>query len=252
MGKTKNVQSLERAASILELFEENNKPKSVKEIVSILSLSKSTVFGLINTLANLGYLSQDPETLKYSLGLKILSLGNSASGSNLLAKTANPHLTKLSFRFQETCLLAIEEAGFVVYIDKTESPGSIAIRTRIGTKKELYCTGVGKCFLAYMQKSTAENILSLGTEPKTPNTITEIHKIWEELAIIRSQGYAFDNEEFELGINCLAVPVFNRNKDIIASICLTGPTGRIKGLNTIEIVEALKETADAIRHDMNC
>ena len=145
MGKTKNIQSIERAAAILELFENSNIEKSVKEISASLSLSKSTVFGLINTLANLGYLQQNPETLKYSLGAKLLALGSSVSSNNIYKKAANAHLQKLSFMFQETCLLAVEENGFVVYIDKTESSSSISINTKIGTKKELFCTGVGKC-----------------------------------------------------------------------------------------------------------
>ena len=102
MGKTKNIQSIERASAILELYEDSNKPRSVKEISTELGLSKSTVFGIINTLSNLGYLAQNHETLKYSLGIKILSLGSSASQSNILAKVANPHLQKLSFKNLDT------------------------------------------------------------------------------------------------------------------------------------------------------
>ena len=79
MGKTKNIQSLERAFAILELFEDNNKKMSVKEISSALELSKSTVFGLINTLSNLGYLMQDSETLKYNLGYTFKGCGQMPS-----------------------------------------------------------------------------------------------------------------------------------------------------------------------------
>lgn len=251
MGKTKNIQSLERAMSILELFEDGNREKSVKEISMKLDLSKSTVFGLINTLANLNYLHQNEDNLKYSLGLKVLALGSAVSQSNLLAKVANPHLQKLSFKFQETCLLAIEENGFVVYVDKTESSSSISINTRIGTKKELFCTGVGKCFLAFMPKENADNIISLGLRKVTPNTIDNAIDLEKELKSIRKRGFSFDNEEYELGISCVAVPVFSNAGKIIASVSLTGPTARIRGIDLSELSESLNFTAKAISGDLN-
>lgn len=251
MGITKNIQSLERAMLILELFEDGNREKSVKEIATTLGLSKSTVFGLINTLANLNYLRQNEDNLKYSLGLKILALGSAVSQGNLLAKVANPHLQKLSFKFQETCLLAIEENGFVVYIDKTESSSSISINTRIGTKKELFCTGVGKCFLAFMPKENSDNIIALGLRKMTPNTIDNASDLEKELNSIRKRGFAFDNEEYELGISCVAVPIFSNAGKIIASVSLTGPTARIRGIDLSKLSENLKFTAKAISEDLN-
>ncbi|MGL4790873.1 MAG: IclR family transcriptional regulator [Anaerotignaceae bacterium] len=251
MGKTKNIQSVERAMSILEIFEDGNKPKSVKEIALELNLSKSTVFGLINTLANLNYLQQDEETLKYNLGIKVLALGNVISQSNVLTKIANPHLQKLSFKFQETCLFAIEENGFVVYVDKTESSSSISIKTRVGTKKELSCTGVGKCFLAYMNPEKVDTIISMGLKAATKNSITDRQRLLEELESIRKKGFAFDNEEYELGISCAAAPIFNKSGNIVASMCLTGPTARIKGINIVELSTALKEVAKEISKELN-
>ncbi len=251
MKKTKNIQSIERACAILEFFEPENKPKSVKEISDYLDLSKSTAYGLISTLANLGYLTQNPETLKYSLGLKLLSLASATSQSNILTKTANHHLQKLSFKFQETCLFAVEENGHIVYLDKTESPSSISINTRIGTKKELFCTGVGKCYLAFLPKDNSENIINLGLFKKTPNTIDDKEELIKELELIKKYGYAVDNEEYELGISCIAVPVFNKSGIIIASISLTGPTERIKNLNIKEAAKELKKTSLAISTDLN-
>ena len=251
MGKTKNIQSIERAAAILELFENSNIEKSVKEISASLSLSKSTVFGLINTLANLGYLQQNPETLKYSLGAKLLALGSSVSSNNIYKKAANAHLQKLSFMFQETCFLAVEEHGFVVYIDKTESSSSISINTKIGTKKELFCTGVGKCFLAFMPKQNADNIISLGLRKITPNTICDKDILYKELEIIRQRGYAYDNEEYETGISCVAAPIFNKRGSIIASLSLTGPTARIREIKMETLSKALVETSKTITKELD-
>ncbi len=250
MGKTKNIQSLERAFSILELFEQTNKKMSVKEISTALDLSKSTVFGLINTLSNLGYLMQDSETLKYNLGFKVLSLGNAVSSNDILAKVADRCLQPVSDKFQETTLCVVEENGYVVYIGKTESSSSIVLKTRIGTKKELYCTGVGKCYLAFMPQEYTQKMLSKSLEPKTENTITNIEKMYSELSLIQKNGYAFDNEEYENGIACVAVPVFDKSKRIISAISLTGPTFRIKELDLNEIVLSLKEAANNISKNL--
>ena len=144
----------------------------------------------------------------------------------------------------------IEENGYVVYIGKTESSSSIVLKTRIGTKKELYCTGVGKCYLAFMPDEKAEEIMSRGFEPKTENTITDIETMRKELELIRERGYAVDNEEYEIGISCVAVPVFDRNGNIISGISLTGPVFRIKKLDLDFVAESLKEAADNISKNL--
>lgn len=246
MGKTKNIQSLERAFSILELFGDNNRKLSVKEISQSLDLSKSTVFGLISTLSNLGYLMQDTETLKYSLGYKILALGSAVSSNDILAREADKYLRPVCDKFQETALCVIEEDGFVVYIGKTESSSSIVLKTRIGTKKELYCTGVGKCYLAFWPEEKTKKYLKKDLIAKTSNTITDIEKMYEELDNIRGKGYSVDNEEYETGISCVAVPVFDRNNEIVSAISLTGPVFRMKEMNVDIVTASLKEAADNI------
>ncbi|MCI1930242.1 MAG: IclR family transcriptional regulator [Clostridia bacterium] len=250
MGKTKNIQSVERAFAILELFGETNSMMSVKEISAALQLSKSTVFGLINTLYNLGYLRQDSETLKYNLGPKVLALGSAVSQNDIIAKTSHKFMQEISDKFQETCLCVIEENGYVVYIDKTESTSSITLKTRIGTKKELYCTGVGKVYLAYMSEEKRKKILSKPMEKKTENTITDIDLLESELENVKKQGFAFDDEEFETGICCLAVPVFGRGENVISSISLTGPIFRIKKLDFNILVKSLKDAAGNISKNL--
>ncbi len=138
----------------------------------------------------------------------------------------------------------------MVYIGKTESSSSIVLKTRIGTKKELYCTGVGKCYLAFMPDEKAEEIMSRGFEPKTENTITDIETMRKELELIRERGYAVDNEEYEIGISCVAVPVFDRNGNIISGVSLTGPVFRIKKLDLDIVAESLKEAADNISKNL--
>ena len=139
MATTKNIQSVERAFSILELFQEGGAPeRSVKEISEALGLNKSTTFGLINTLTNLGYLQQNEENQKYVLGLKLLSFSNAVKVQNIIIRSVHPYLEQISRKYGETVHCAVGQKGGVIYVDKVEATGSIYISTQIGTRNDLH------------------------------------------------------------------------------------------------------------------
>jgi len=251
MATTKNIQSVERALSILEIFKLGKKELSVKEISEEVELSKSTAFGLINTLSNKGYLQQNDENLKYGLGLKILALSNAVQKNNIIVQTVRPYLKSLSDKFQETSHCAIEENGAVIYIDKIEAVRSVYIKSEIGTKNYMHCTGVGKCFLAHMQDSKIEKIIEKPLRLFTYNTITNSRKLKKELETIRSNGFAMDNEEIEIGLTCVAVPIISSKGEPIAAISLSGPTSRMDEKHIEEIVADLKEVSKKICQELN-
>ena len=135
MATTKNIQSIGRAFSILELFQQNGgNEQSLKEIAAAVNLNKNTAFGLVNTLANLGYLQQNESNQKYVLGLKLLSLSNSIKVQNIIIRTVRPYLEEISHKYNETTHCAMEDNGSVIYVYKVEAPRSIYINTQIGTK----------------------------------------------------------------------------------------------------------------------
>lgn len=244
MATTKNIQSLERASAILELLGSGSSTElSVKEISDALALNKSTAFGLINTLTNLGYLQQNGENQKYALGMKILSLSNAVRVNNIIIRTVHPYLEALSYRFGETAHSAVEQGDSVIYLDKVEAQSSIYINTQIGTKNYMHCTGVGKCILAYMGEERRSRILSGHLRTITYNTITNAERMREELERVAAQGYAEDNEEIELGLSCVAVPVFSAPHAVACAISISGLTTRIKSTHHTEMVRALQDTS---------
>lgn len=111
----------------------------------MLNLNKSTAFGFVNTLFSLGYLHQNEQTQRYSLGPKVLGLSNAAQIHNIIIRSAHPYLEMLSDQFGETAHCAVEAHGSVIYLDKVEAQGAIYINTQIGAKNYIHCTGVGKC-----------------------------------------------------------------------------------------------------------
>ena len=210
MATTKNIQSVERAFAILESFQQSDDgERSVKEISEALGLNKSTAFGLINTLTDLGYLQQNEKNQKYYLGLKLLNFSNIIKVQNRIIRIVHPYLEQVSRKYGETAHCAVKRNDAVVYVDKVESTGSITINTHIGTQNYMHCSGVGKCILAYLPAEEQERILSGPLVTKTFNTITNSEQLREEIRKVREQGYATDNEEDSLGLSCVAIPVFS-------------------------------------------
>lgn len=250
MATTKPIQSLERAFSILELLGGEESELSIKEISDALGLNKSTVFGSINTLMKLGYLIQNPKNQRYSLGMKILSLANSVKTNNVIIMVTHPYLEELSRRFQETTHCATRQNNGIIYLDKVEAHRSIYINTQIGTKNYLHCTGVGKCILAYMRPEELELFLAGGLRTMTYNTITNIERLKEELHRVAKLGFAEDNEETELGLSCVAVPVFDAPNHVSFAISVSGLTQRMQSANKLEMVDALQTASSAISYSV--
>lgn len=247
MATTKNIQSVERAFSILELFQKTNRPEhSVKEISDFLGLNKSTAFGLINTLTNLGYLYQNPENQKYALSLKLLSFSNTVKVQNIFIRTVHPFLEQLAGKYGETAHCAVEYNYSAVYIDKVEASGSIHIGTQIGTQNDLHCTGVGKCLLAYMAPERLEHFFSGNLKTMTFHTITNSEQLRNEIQKVREQGYALDQEEYAVGLSCVAIPVFSAPDSVAFAISISGMTPRIQLAIQNGVVHELKQVAAVI------
>ena len=246
MATTKTIQSLERAFAILELFQNNKSEMSLKEISDSLGLNKSTTFGLVNSLTTLGYLLQNDDNQKYSLGLKILSLTNAVKTNNILIRAARPYLEELSAKYRETVHSAQEMNGSIVYLDKVEADTSIYINTQMGTKNYMHCTGVGKVLLAYKSDEELDAFLSKPLKALTFNTITEPKAFKAEMRRIRENGFGGDDEEIEIGLSCVAVPVMKSENKPGFAISVAGPTARINEYKKHGIVDDLKKTASSL------
>lgn len=248
MATTKMIQSLERAAMILELFQNQVTELGLKEIVEKTGLNKSTAFGIVNSLTELGYLMQNSENQKYCLGPKILSLSTALRMNNVIVRITHPYLESIANRYQETVHSAIDAGNAsVIYLDKVESDSSIIINTKMGVKNYMHCTGVGKCLLAYKSEEECDRILQFPLAARTYNTLTEREPLYKELAKIRHNGYAMDNDEIEIGLTCVSVPVFQAPGKPGFAISVSGATSRITDkLKNTDLLEYMKNTANEL------
>lgn len=234
------VRSVAKALMILNLLAEHQREMSLGEIAKEMQLAKSTVYGLLATLRDFGYLEQSPEDGKYRLGTRLFVLGNVVANSWDVRKVAAPFIQSLVDELGETVHLVVLDKGEVLYIDKRESTKSLRIVSQVGTRLPAHCTGVGKVFLANLPAEEVKRIISTkGLSRYTKNTITEFNLLEEELKQVRQQGYAIDNEEIMESLRCVAVPLRDYTGNVCAAMSVSGALSRFEGDQLESIVSLM-------------
>ena len=246
MENLKRVQSIDRAISILKLFSEKRKEMKLTDIAEELDLNKSTVHGIISTLKYHGLIEQNEETQKYRLGVYLIKLGDLVSNSIDIIDIAHPIIDEVSQNLDETVHLSRLENNELIYMDKVESHQSIRIFTTIGSRMPAYCTGMGKALLAFSDLDKLDELLPEEFHAFTPNTITDKKILIEELYRIREKGYAIDNEESDMGLRCVAAPVFDHTGNAKYALSVSGPTIRMTEEKVEIIVKVVKDAAKKI------
>lgn len=234
-------QSIIKAFNLLDAFTEEKTSWGVRELAIKTGYNKSTTYRLLHTLTSLNIVHQNSDE-KYSLGSKIFELGNRVSIYKAITKLTNKPIKKVALEIQETVLFSILKENKVFHIDKADSLHGLKINTSIGSYEPIHATASGKLLLAFSSSSTKENILeNIELTSYNKNTISSIFLLKKELKKIREQEYALDMEELESGLVCIAIPIRNKNKKVIASISASGPLSRFKVENINSYIHTLKK-----------
>ena len=242
------VQSLDRALDVLEVLTRSDGPVGVGEIATATGLPQGTVHRLLRGLQARGYVRRDTSR-KYSLGAAAFRLGDAAQRS--LARSARPHLASLVDLAGETANLAVLEGDDVVYLAQVPSPQTLRMFAEVGRHVPPHSTAVGKVLLAGLPREQALGLLARrGLAPLTPHTITDLDRFCEELDETAARGWAGDEEEQELGVRCVAVPV-GRSGHVLAALSLSGPAERFVGASRPGLVEQMAAVADAFADDLD-
>lgn len=222
------TRSVERALTVLHLFIVGEAEISLSEISQRVALHQSTVFRLLATLSAAGFTEQNPHTGRYRLGPAALSLGQAFLRHSDLRMLAEAQLAGLRDASSETVHLATLDGTEVLYLEKLPGLHPIGLMSsRIGDRSPAHCTGLGKALLAHEPEALVRQSLSGALRSFTPRTITRMNDLLEELARVRRQGFAVDDEEHELGVVCVAAPVFDSDR-VVAAISASGPADRIR------------------------
>lgn len=217
------VQSVDRSLSILEVLSDYENGLGITEISEKVNLHKSTVHRLLATLIYKGYVEQEDKANKYKLTLKLFELGNKKIQKMDLITVARPYLKELVENTNEVVHLVVREGTEIIYVGKEESQNTIRTHSRIGNRRPLYCTAVGKSILSYMKDDEIEEIWNeSNVEKLTEYTITDFNEFKKCLNEVRKKRYAVDEQENEIGVRCVGTSIFNYKGEICGAISISG------------------------------
>ena len=251
MPEKNPVQSAERIFEILETLVKNG-AMGLTELSAGLGLHKSTVHRLLNSLAVMGYVRQDPATGKYLSTFKIVELAGRLLGRIDILSVAHRHLEELMKQTHETVHFVQREGCNIVYIDKVESDAnSIRMVSHIGLLQPMFCTAVGKAILAELPDEEIRSVWGhSGVHKLTPNTIVDFDGLMREIEKIRRDGYALDNEENEVGVRCIAASVLNFSGKTDNAFSISAPLSRMSDGRVRELSAHVLATKRAISREL--
>ena len=242
------VSSILRALQILECFADQGTEWTLKALVQHLNLPTTTVYRQVSTLAERQYLVQDPVRKSYHVGPRLLQLASAVVGRSDLRSTARPELEKLSDAVRETINLSALLEHDIYYLDKVETHRSIVCNTQVGTRAPAYATSCGKILLAFQSEAYLEEYFQWMAQyayPLTERTVTDPNRLRDELRQARLDGYSIDDGEIEAGLICIAAPVYDAGKNVIAAVSISGPDYRMAEDQKL-MVDAVRRTAGNI------
>lgn len=241
-----NVRAVERAARILECFDNENPEKGLSEIAQAVDLHKSTTHRIVTTLLQYGFLERASDGQRYRLGIRLANLGFLVIQRMDIRREAIPVMTRLRDQWDETCDLSIFDDNHVFYIEVMHSNHALRIAAAIGQHLPAHCTASGKLFLANMNFQDLDSFLERPLQAHTENTVTSPDELNKQLQQIREQGYSVDQEEYEVGISAVSTPIRNQSGAMVAALSIPGPTSRMTPTRVTEISAALIEASRSI------
>lgn len=242
------VQSIDRVFAIVETLASEPHGMTLTDLASSVDLHVSTTHRLLSALVARDYVQKDMETGKYRLTMRLFEISSRVVGGMSLVSVARPFLERLADATNETIHLVARNRDEVVYLYKEDNNNSVTCMSSfVGKRNAMYCTGVGKSILAYLPKEEVCGIWERTTiTAYTERTIVDYSTLLLELEQIRKNGVAFDNEEHEIGIMCIASPVFDYSGVPVGAISVSAPSARITPEKKLDFCRLIAETANHI------
>jgi IclR family KDG regulon transcriptional repressor len=238
-------QSVIRALELVDVMASHKEPVGLQQLAREMGRPPSSVHRLLRSLELPGYVENQDGS--YRLTLKFAAIGNRVLEGLDMVREAQASCEDLLGAIDETVHMSVRSDTYVVYVAKYESERSIRIISRLGMHIPMYCTAMGKVFLAYLPDAQREDILNrVELEARTRLTICDRKALAEQLATIVRRGWALDNEEFDYGIVCIGAPIFDDSNRIAAAISITAPPARLTSADIPRVAHEVTKTAAAI------
>lgn len=245
------VRTIGRALDLLLAFSPADRDLSARELGQRVGLHRSTAHRLATYLAARGFLRQDPATLGFRLGRRLVELGSLAVRQSDVRNTARPHLEALARLTGESVFLGVRDGDEAMHLDVVESsrPGFV-LTVQPGRRVPLHSSASGKVLLAWLPRAEVEQVVEATGLPRfTAGTLTARDTLLANLEVIRAQGYGLDGEETQEGAVGIAAPIFDGSDAVVASLSLAGPPARIVGQMEL-LVREVRAAAAAISAEL--
>jgi IclR family transcriptional regulator, pca regulon regulatory protein len=220
------MTSLARGLAVVQAFSDSRKPQTIANISQKTGIPRAAVRRCLHTLRELGYV--DAELNNFSLRPKVLTLGYSYLSSTPLTVSAQPYLNNISRALNESSSLAVLEDDEVLYVARAATSRVMSVALNTGSRLPAYCTSLGRVMLAYLPADELDQYLArTRLRPMTEHTVTSVKRLREILAGVRQAGYAVNDEELELGLRSIAVPVRGASGKVLAALNVGAQAARV-------------------------
>ena len=242
------VHSVARAMRLVQIVSDGPADGlSLSDLAKALGASKSTTLALARTLTAFGILRDGRPGPRYTLGTGLIRLGDIARGQLPLGDLCHPLLTELSEVTKMTSRLAICDDGFPVFIERVDGPGSVRFHAPLGQREKPHTSAAGKAILAMMTTAQVRDICAqAGLPRRTSHTITDLASLLKNLALVRSNGFALDDEEDAEGVFCLGAAFFGHDGGVAGAVSVTGIKGDLPAWRVNELGQAVRRAGDRV------
>ena len=242
-GAQNTIKSLDRALEVLVQLGEMQ-GSTLSEIAGALGQSPATVYRVLMTFQGRGFADFDPQSQVWSIGPAAFLTGSMFLRRTSLVERARPIMRDLMEATGETANLGIERDGKVLFLGQVETHATIRAFFPPGTASEMHASGIGKALLSRMDDKRQREVLAASQlEQYTPFTLTAPEAMIADLHATKTRGYAIDAEERNIGMRCIAAPVYNVFGEAVAGLSVSGPTSRITEDRITELANSVMDAA---------
>ncbi len=217
---------LERAAAILDAFDPCHRELTLGELARRSGLPRSTVHRTASRMTELGWLDKPDE--RYRIGTRLFELSGLVPVRHELRESVLPFLQDLYAAARVTVQLGVLEGDQVLVVEKITGHRPMPMLTQVGGMIPAHCSGLGRAILAWADPQALRKVIAGGLERRTPRTITDPAALQRELATTLERGWAFDSEEGNPGVSCVAAPIFDAEGAVVAALSVTGPSPAVR------------------------
>ncbi|MBK1840097.1 IclR family transcriptional regulator [Azospirillum sp. YIM B02556] len=245
------VQSLCRALNILTILGGNDGPMTLTELSEAANLSPSTTHRLLTTLQYERYVRFDQSARGWVVGVQAYMTGANFLKTRNLVDVARPRMRRLMEESSEIVNLAVEENGEALYLARVGGPRAAQVAVPQADRTLLHCSAVGKALLAGMPETKVQTIVTQrGMRQFTRSTLSSLPALYRDLTLVRTRGYALDQEERVSGLRCVAAPIFDENSRVMGALSLSGSSRRIEDARLRALGEMVKRAAAAVTQEL--